>query len=171
MGITPATLFGTEMAKLTGNVGGNIQQLLETYISGGRVRGIVANIPLAGQANGSVIGIARLPTPFNLVGIVGLTDTSLGTATIALGNAADGKSAIYKAAATFTATNTPTLWGLASSLGVPVITGYDCLTGAPTSYANAGNGGGGYEDIVMTVAAADLPGAGKLRIFFEYMID
>lgn len=169
MAITPATLFGTEMTLLVGNAGGQVQQLLPSYIHG-KDRTFIANLVLAGQANGSVIGIARLPIPCVLTGIKLLGDTSLGTSTIALGNAANGNSAKYKAAGTFTAVDTPTSIGLTASMGVPLLTGVDSQ-GQPTTYDKGNQGGGGYEDFILTVGVAALPGAGNLRIFFNYMID
>lgn len=170
MAVTPATLFGTEMTKLTGNVGGGLNQQIESYLDG-KERCFISNLTFAAQANGSVIGMARIRTPFSMVGITLLTSVTLATATISLGNAGDGNAAKYKAAAVFTTADTPTSVGLAASLGVPQLVGYDCLTGSATTYDIAGNGGGGYEDIILTVGVAALPAAGTLRIFFRYMID
>jgi hypothetical protein len=168
MAITPATVFSAEMTKLTGNTGGSLQQLIEGYIHG-KEYAFVATITLAAQASGVVVGVARIPVPFTPISFTLITDTSLGSSTVALGNAADGNSAIYKAAATFTATDTPTGYGKAATLGVPVLSGIDCLTGLPTTYGNAGNGGGGYEDIILTVGAATMPASGTLRVITRYI--
>lgn len=171
MAVTPATLFGTEMALLTANAGGNIQSLLQSYLSHGKDRIFIANIPLVGQLSGVVIGVARLPLPMVLTGAKLLSDTSLGSSTIALGNAGNGNAAKYKAAGTFTSTDTPTSFGLTASMGVPITSGFDCLTGAATGYTQGAQGGALYEDIIMTVGVANLPGSGNLRIFFTYAID
>lgn len=171
MSITPATAYGTQMTKLIGNANGAIQQLLSTLVSHGRERCFIEDVPLASQVSGTVIAVARLPCPFTMVGISLLTDTSLGSTTIALGNAADSNSAIYKAAGTFTSINTPTSVGLIGTLGVPVYSGIDALTGLPTTYVRGGNGGGGYEDIILTTGAATAPASGTLRLFFRYMVD
>lgn len=171
MSATPATLFGTEMTTLTNNAGGNVQSLLPSLLVHGKERRFVSNLPLAAQASGSVIGMARLPLPFTLLGVTMLTDTSLGSSTVKLGNAGNGNSAIYKAAATFTATNTPTGYGLIGTWGVPIYSGFDCVTGLATGYTTGGNGGALYEDVILTVGAADLPASGNLRIIFGYMIE
>lgn len=171
MPATPATLFGTEMTTLTTNIGGNIESLLPSYLSHGKDRYFVANLALAIQGSTAVIGVARLPLPFVLTGIKLLTDTSLGSSTIALGNAGNGNAAKYKAAAVFTAVDTPTFVGLTASMGVPITSGFDCVSGLATGYGAGGNGGALYEDIILTVAVAALPASGNLRIFFSYVID
>jgi hypothetical protein len=168
MSITPATLFGASMTKLTGNTGGAIQSLIESYING-KENCFVETITLAAQASGSVIGVARIPVPFTPVGFTLITDTSLGSATVSLGNSANGNAAIYKAAAVLTATDTPTSYGLTATYGKPVLTGIDCLTGLPTTYGSAGNGGGNYEDITLTVGTAALPASGTLKVLTRYL--
>lgn len=167
---TPATAFGTEMTTLTGNAGGGIQGLLASYISHGKDRNFVANLALASQVSTTVIGMARLPLPFVLTGITLLTDTSLGSSTIALGNAGNGNSAKYMAAATFTAVNTPTFPGLIASMGVPILSGFDSQ-GLATGYSQGNQGGALYEDVILTVGVATLPASGNLRIIFNYAID
>ena len=169
MAITPTTAYGASMTKLTGNTGGALQSLIESYING-KEYAFVETLTLAGQTSGTVIGVARIPVPFTFMGIEICTDTSLGSSTIAFGNAANGNSAKYAAAATFTALNTPTRLGLLAAYGVPVLSGIDGPTGLPTTYNNAGNGGGGYEDITLTVGAATMPSSGTLRITTKYLL-
>lgn len=169
MSIAPATVFGASMTKLTGNTGGAVQSLIESYING-KERVFIETFTLGSQVSGTVIAVARIPVPFTFLGISLCTDTSLGSSTIAFGNAASGNSAKYAAAATFTTTNTPTGVGLLAVYGVPVLSGIDCLTGLPTTYGNAGNGGGGYEDITMTVGTATLPSSGTLRVLTRYLL-
>ena len=171
MAITPATAFGTQMTKLVGNVGGAVQQLLESYNSHGKHRGFIETVTYASQVAGTVIGVARIPLPCVLFPVVLLADTSSGATTLALGNAADGNSAIYKAAAAFTTTGTPTFAGLTAKFGTPITAGIDCLTGLPVTAYASGNGGALYEDIILTLAAATAPASGTLRLFFTYMID
>lgn len=173
MAATPAYYSSTQMTALKANAGGGIMSLLDTMRSGGRERIKIADIVLASQtyASNNVIALARFPVPFVLTGIVMLTDTSLGSSTVALGNAADTKSAIYKAAGTFTSTNTPTQVGLAATMGVPILEGVDAYTGETSSYSAAHNGGALYEDICATIGAADLPASGNLRFIFRYVID
>lgn len=168
MAITPATAFGTQMTKLVANVGGQVQQLIEAYVNG-KESVFTETITYASQAAATVFGVARIPLPATLLGFILLADTSSGATTLALGNAANGNSAKYKALAAFTTTDTPTLVGLTASMGVPILSGIDCLTGLPTTYGSAQNGGGGYEDIILTTAAATAPASGTLRIWTRYL--
>lgn len=168
MAITPATAFGTQMTKLTGNTGGAIQQLIESYVNG-KDNSFCEAVTYAAQVAGTVIGIARIVVPFTLLGFTLLTDTSSGSTTLALGNAANGNSAKYKAAAAFTTTEVPTRVGLTATMGVPVLSGIDSQ-GQPTTYGAAQQGGGGYEDITLTLAAATAPASGTLRIWTHFLV-
>lgn len=170
MSATPATSYGTEMATKVANTSGAVNTLVENYLGSGKLRTAVCTIELSAQAAASIIGIARLPVPFVPMGFTLLSDTSLGTATIALGNAGDGNAAKYLAAQTFTATDTPTPAGNTATLGVPVTEGYDCISGAATSPDTAGNGGGGYEDVILTTGTAALPAAGTLKVLIHYAL-
>lgn len=167
MTATPATLYGAQMTLLTGNTGGALQQLIASYLNG-KENAFIENIVLASQASGAVIGVARIPVPFTPVGFTMITDTSLGSATVSLGNAGSGNAAIYKAAATFTSTDTPTSYGKTASYGVPVLTGIDSQ-GTSTSTGGL-NGGGGYEDICLTVGTAALPSSGNLTVITRFLL-
>jgi hypothetical protein len=160
--MTVATYFSTQMAALTGNTGGAVQTLPTVSQIGGRERIQVANLALASQTSGSAIMLARLPLGAVISGIQLITDTSLGTSTIALGDVGAGNSAIYAAAQTLTGLNTPTRVGLAATHGAMIATGYDATTG---------NLSKSYEDVVMTVAVANLPATGNVVVIFEYAID
>jgi hypothetical protein len=155
-----ATAYFDQMTTLTGNTAGAVQTLPDVTRVGGRRRTFVSSLTLASQASGTTIGVARLPIGAVINSIQGITDTSLGSTTISLGNS--NSAAIYKAAATFTATETPTLWGLTATRGVPITSGYDCVTGV----ANRS-----YEDIVLVTGAATAPSSGTLRILIDYSID
>ena len=170
---TPATLFGTEMAALTGNVSGGAPppQVLIPTLQNGKRRTFVANLALAAQASGSVIGIARLPVPYTMVGIMALASVSLGTATMAIGSPSDSSQAGYWSPAAALTVTTPSWLGVNASLGVPIYVGYDCLTGQAAGYQPGHQGGGQYDDIILTIGAAALPGAGNLRLFFDYLVD
>ncbi len=149
------------MAQLTGNTGGQLQILPPVTQAGGRQRTFVAQVPLAAQAIGAVIGIARLPVQAAIVDITVMTDTSLGTATLSVGDAGTGNAAIYSAAFTLTATHTVTKVGHVGTMGVPIVTGYDSVSGAAA----------GHEDITLTVGTAALPASGNLRASGDYSID
>lgn len=109
---------------------------------GARFRRYRASIALAAQASGDTVVLANIPAGYCFAFGVITTDTSLSTATVSVGNA--GSAAKYKAAAVFTATDTPTLFGKASAVsGVPATAG---------------------EQVLLTVGTAALPGSGTLVV-------
>jgi hypothetical protein len=164
-----ATAFTDNMTLLTNNSGGAVQQLPFTNVIGGRGRGQFGRIALAAQASGTVIHIARIPLSACLASIWAKTDTSLGTATISFGDV--NNQVLYGAAATLTTVNGRTDFLPASQFGVPILTGWDAVTGNQCTYAQPGQGGANYEDIVMTTGAAGLPASGNLVTYVEYQID
>lgn len=105
------------------------------------------SIVLAGQASGDTITLARIPTSQAFVRGWLTSDTSLGAATVAIGTAA--VPAKYRTAATFTATNTPTPFGLTSAKANAA-----ALPGAET--------------VILTIAAAALPSSGNLVVDLEF---
>ena len=176
MAITPATAFLDNMALLTGNAGGAVQQLPQVNYVSGKERIFVSTLAINGQLNATIFGVARLPVPAVLTSIAVITDTSLGSATIKFGNAASGNSAIYGAAATVTATDTVQSFAKTATWGQAIVQGYDCQTGLPTTPGNNSGYGGAYEDIILTVGGAALPAApgapnGFLRVIVKYAID
>lgn len=171
MTVSIATIFNDLMTNITNNQNGALQVLNAVTLEGGRERCIIGSLTLAAQASGSVIGIARVPLFAALIGITAITDTSLGSSTIEFGDPGSGNAAIYGAAATLTATNTPTVFALTSTYGVPITTGYDCLTGNATGYQNDSGAGGAYEDIILTIGAANFPASGNFRTIVRYVID
>lgn len=154
-----ALTFSTEMAQITGNAGGAVQSLPGVNLAGARERTFIAHVALAAQAAGSQIAVARIPLQAVITGIQVITDTSLGSATIQLGDAAT--PAAYAAAQTLTSTQTPTRLGVTATHGTPIVTGYDAVSGASAPY----------EDIILTTAAAALPASGNLLLIFEYALD
>lgn len=170
MADTPATLFGTNMTLLTGNSGGGIESLPNNQV-GAKERCFVEKITLNSQVAASVFGVARVPLYAVLLGITALTDTSLGSTTIKFGNAHNGNSAIYGAAATLTALLTPTVFAAIGTIYQPITSGYDCQSAVNVTPQTPGNAGGLYEDIIMTTAAATAPASGTLFIVTRYMMD
>lgn len=109
----------------------------------GRLKVFNEKVTLAAQAAGDTINVARLPAGFvPLYGML-VTDTSLGSATVSVGVA--GSTGKYRAAAVFTATDTPTPFGKAAALGEPLAS---------------------EETVFLTVGVAALPAAGTLRVMF-----
>lgn len=99
---------------------------------GGKMRRILATFDMASQASGSFLVIGRRPQGSVFAGLRLTTDTSLGTATVSAGTAAS--AARDKAAATFTATDTPTTYGKASAFAADALTA-DEIVGLTTGTA------------------------------------
>jgi hypothetical protein len=107
-----------------------------------RVRRFRAVITLASQASGDTIVLADIPAGFLFAGGEITSSASLGTATVAVGNSTSAGK--YRAAAVFTATDTPTNFGTAATLG-----------GSASSAA---------ERVILTVGTAALPSSGTLVV-------
>jgi hypothetical protein len=101
-----------------------------------------ATITLAAQASGDTITLAQIPAGSTFAFGVLTSTVSLSTSTIAIGKA--GTPAKYKAAAVFTAVETPTLFGLTTAMDD------EPLTSAET--------------VILTIAALALPGSGTLIV-------
>lgn len=155
-----ASAYLPEMNTIVSNSGGAIASLNPVTKTAGRVRNFATTLALASQTNGTTLGVARIPLPAMVTRITMLTDTSLGSSTVALGDASD--TAKFKAAATFTATDTPTSVGKQSALATVIYSGYDCQSGAAKN---------GYTDITMTIGAANLPSSGNFTLMIEYVND
>lgn len=112
---------------------------------GGRTRRYRATITMAAQANADWIQLCtQNPGEIFAFGIITASAT-LGTAVVAIGTSAThGTNGQFRAAATFTSVDTPTLFGLASATAQSAVT-------VPTP-------------IYLTSATAALPGAGTLNI-------
>ena len=136
-----ADLFSTEAAGLLSRP--VVKPSVGAY--GGRMRRYRATITLAAQATTDNILLAILPA--GSVYAVGMLTASvtLATAVIAIGtNKVHASNGQLRAAATFTAVDTPTPFGLAAALGGAALT-------ADTS-------------IYLTIATAALPGAGTVVV-------
>lgn len=115
---------------------------------GGRVRIFNEKIALATQTTSDTIAVARLPRGARVLYGMLTTDTSLGSATVAIGIA--GNSGKYRAAGVFTTINAPTAFGVGAGLG-------EALAAE--------------EEVIITIAAAALPASGTLRAMLFYSID
>lgn len=115
--------------------------------AGGTLRVFNEQVTLAAQAIGDTIEVAKLPRgAVPLYGVV-VTDTSLGTAEIAIG--ISGTPGKYRAAATLTAL-TPEVFGAAGGVG-------EALAAEET--------------VIATVSALALPAAGTMRVILVYAFD
>ena len=110
---------------------------------GANLRSACAEFTFASDAAGTYTVPIRLPR--GAVPMFGMlvTDTSTGSATVALG--ITGTTGKYRAAAAFTTTGVPTLFGVTAGLGA-------ALTAE--------------EQLIMTVAAAALPASGRMLVMF-----
>lgn len=137
-----ATNYSAQMNKLRNSTPKQVPLVADF---GAPSRHQIADITLATQASGDTIEIALLPIGARVISFSLLTDTSLGSSTVAIGIA--GSTAKYKAAAVFTATDTPTSY-MKTAAGV-----------APLTVQ---------EVVIVTIAAANFPASGNLRIVTTY---
>lgn len=110
---------------------------------GGRLRRFRGTVTLATQTTSDTIVIAKVPAGMIFAYGVLTSTVSLGTSTIAIG--ITGTTGKYRTAATFTATDTPTMFGNATQVGA--------TSGIATE-----------ETIFITIAVASLPGSGTLAV-------
>jgi hypothetical protein len=137
-----AVLYGAYTAPVGTTPRGNVTGAQQ----GARVRVYRETITLATQTTSDTIVIAdNVPVGSTfLYGVLLASATLGGTATIAIG--VSGSTGKYRAAAIFTAADTPTLFGIAANA-------------APLTAA---------ETVFITIAAASLPGSGTLHTALFY---
>lgn len=113
---------------------------------GGRIRRYRATLTLAAQTTSDYVLLATQRTGDAFAfGIITASATLGGTAEVAIGtNATHASNGQFRASATFTSANTPTLFGLASAVSQSQVS-------APTP-------------IYMTIGAASLPGSGTVVV-------
>lgn len=109
---------------------------------GARLIRFRASITLATQTTSDTIVVAIVPAGYAFAFGIITTDTSLGSSTVAIG--ITGTVALYKAAAVFTATDTPTFFGKAAAIAQATLTAD--------------------QTIFITIAAASLPASGQLVV-------
>jgi len=109
---------------------------------GARFRRYRASITLASQASADTVVLANIPAGYCFAYGVITSGVSLGTATVAIGNASSAGK--YRAAAVFTATDTPTPFGTAAA-----------VAGVPST---------AQEQVLLTVGTAALPASGQLVV-------
>lgn len=104
-------------------------------------------ITLAAQTTSDTLFLARVPAGYVFLYGILCTTVSLGTSTLAIG--ITGTTGKYRAAATFTATDTPTLFGPTSALDNDPLSNDEVIFG--------------------TIGTATLPGSGTLvtQLFFS----
>lgn len=115
---------------------------------GGRLRIFNEKVALASQTTSDTIQVARLPKGARVLFGILVSSISLGSSTVAIG--VTGTVGKYRAAATFTAVDVPTLFGVTANVGEPL--------------ANE-------ETVIITIGAATLPASGTLRVMMVYTVD
>lgn len=148
--------FAPNCALLVGNAGGAVQQLPDVRV-GGKIRAFIERITLASQVIGDSIMIARIPYGADLLEVLLSTDTSLGSSTLSLGDA--NSSARYSALTAYTTLNSDSNILNVAGKGIPITTAYD----------NTGVASLAYTDLLLTIAAANLPASGNLVMITEYV--
>ena len=123
------------------------QALVNTSVVDGKTKAYQATITLASQASDDTIVIAKARQGEKFVAGIITTDTSLGSAKIQIGNAT--ATAKYKADATFTSVDTPTLFGKAAAMAALEDD----------------------EEIIITVGTAALPASGTLKVSMLFAVN
>lgn len=117
--------------------------------SGGKVYVVKGTIALASQPNGDTVVLGKLPVGRSFLYGVIAADRTLGGANVKIGPRSSDDA--FRAAATFTTANTPTLFGMSATAAGE---GFG-VGGAPTKAE---------EDILLTVSGGTLPAAGVLTV-------
>lgn len=138
-----ATTYSTEAAKYLNTTP---PTKADGSAHGGRPRRYRATVTLASQAAASDIVLAEIPAGAVFAYGVLTSTVSLGTATIAIG--ITGTTGKHRTAATFTAANTPTMFGNQAAVGETALTAA--------------------ETVRITTATAALPAAGTLTVDLYY---
>ena len=107
-----------------------------------RLKRFRATVNLAAQASGDTIVLADVPAGFAFAYGVITASTSLGTSTLAVGPASSANK--YRGVTTFTAVDTPTMFGMTPAVGGAVSTAS--------------------ERVLATIGTAALPASGLLVI-------
>lgn len=137
-----ATLYGANMLLLSAGT------TLPVVSKAATIRSFVEVVTLATQTTADVIEVGQLPKGAKFLYGVICSTVSLATATVAIGiSGATGK---YRAAAVFTAVDTPTLFGVTAGMNVRISAD---------------------ETVIVTIAVASLPAAGTLTVTLVYAHD
>ena len=116
-------------------------------VYGARLKRLRASVALASQTTSDTILLGNLPAGATFAyGVINTTAT-LGTSTVAIG--ITGTTGKYRAAATFTTADTPTLFGTAAQQALAT----------PLSAE---------ESVIATIAVASLPASGTLVVDLYY---
>ena len=143
-----ATYLSTELGGSANQTSAPVGYKPRASVYGGRLKRLRATVTLASQATTDTLQLGNLPAGAVFAFGVLNSDTSLGSSTLAIG--ISGTTGKYRAAATFTSTDTPTFFGKAAE-------------------AAASDAGLSAEQTVIgTIASAALPSSGTLVVDLYY---
>ena len=143
-----ATYLSTELGGSANQTSAPVGYKPRASVYGGRLKRLRATVTLASQATTDTLQLGNLPAGAVFAYGVINSDTSLGSSTLAIG--ISGTTGKYRAAATFTSTDTPTFFGKAAE-------------------AAASDAGLSAEQTVIgTIASAALPSSGTLVVDLFY---
>lgn len=134
-----ATLYSTEATPYLNSA---TPSMANGAVHHARFRRVRCTVALASQTTSDTIVLCRVNPGMAFAFGVLNTDTSLGSSTVAIG--ITGTTGKYRAAATFTATNTPTMFGPAGTVDDAPLTAD--------------------ETIFVTIAAATMPASGVMVV-------
>lgn len=144
-----AAYLSTELGGSANQTAAPVGYKPRASVYGGRLRRIRGTFTLASQVFGTdTLVVGNLPAGATLAFGVLNSTVSLGTSTLAIG--ISGTTGKYRAAATFTATDTPTLFGPAAVVGAA----------DPALAAE--------EQVFCTIGIANLPASGTLVVDLYY---
>ena len=145
-----ATYLSTELGGSANQTSAPVGYKPRASVYGGRLKRLRATVTLASQATTDTLQLGNLPAGSVFAFGVLNSDTSLGSSTLAIG--ISGTTGKYRAAATFTSTDTPTPFGKA------------------VEEAASDAGLSAEQTVIGTIASAALPSSGTLVVDLFYSI-
>ena len=145
-----ATYLSTELGGSANQTSAPVGYKPRASVYGGRLKRLRATVTLASQATTDALQLGNLPAGSVFAFGVLNSDTSLGSSTLAIG--ISGTTGKYRAAATFTSTDTPTPFGKA------------------VEEAASDAGLSAEQTVIGTIASAALPSSGTLVVDLFYSI-
>lgn len=143
-----AAYLSTELGGSANQTAAPVGYKPRATVYGARVKRLRGSFTLASQTTSDTLVVGNLPAGATFAYGVLTASATLGTSTIAIGIA--GTTGKYRAAATFTAADTPTLFGTAAQVGAS----------DPALAAD--------EQVIVTIATATLPSSGTLVVDLYY---
>jgi hypothetical protein len=143
-----AAYLSTELGGSANQTSAPVGYKPRATVYGGRLKRLRGSFTLNTQTTSDTLVVGNLPAGATFAFGLLTSSASLSTATVAIGIA--GTTGKYRAAAVFTATDTPTLFGTAATVGAadPALTAE--------------------EQVIVTIATASLPASGTFVVDLFY---